>query len=122
MANRVILESARLSISQPGFDVLTAGPSNMIFDSRFGEYGGVFMTGHATGYTITIPFGRTLPRAPVVWAAGRSGSTWVQVGYYEGDHNSPNGISCGATTTEAIIYNMGGHDLIRYAIFNIGAS
>ena len=52
MANRVVLDSTRLSISQPGFDVLTAGPSNMIFDSRFGEYGGVFMTGHATGYGV----------------------------------------------------------------------
>ncbi|MNR96418.1 hypothetical protein D3C72_275730 [compost metagenome] len=120
MANRVVMDAGRISVSAPGFDVLSASAANMIFDSRSAEYGAVFMTGQATGYSITIPFGRTLPRVPVVWAAGRSGGTWHQLGWIESTDFSAQGIDAGATNTAAYIDNVSGYDLVRYVVFTIG--
>lgn len=124
MANRVVLDNSRLSISMPGYDVLTASVGDMIFDSRYGEFGGVVMTGTATGQELTIPFGRTLPRVPIVWVAYQFGQLTQQMGSVSERHNgnsSSGGSGAAATTTELKIFNYGG-GAVRYIVFSVGST
>lgn len=124
MANRILLDNQRLSISLPGYDVLTTSISNMIFDSRYGEFSGVIMTGTTSGANVTIPFGRTLPRVPVVWVAtDRGGGVYTQQGIEvsTANTNSNGGITAYATNSEMKISNTYS-GTIRYIVFSVGAT
>lgn len=126
MANRILLNTERFAVSIPGQNVLTATPTNLIFDSKLGEFGGVFMTGTLTGSgQKIINFGRTLAKAPVIWCMARKAgtSTWYGLGSIYADGYGADGVNleAGTTTTQARIYGEG-CDLIRYVIFTIGAS
>lgn len=60
---------AALKVSLPGFDVLTAGPSQLAFDANW-QRRTVYRRAHGvvmTGGSLRVSFGETLPRPPQVY-------------------------------------------------------
>ncbi|MBC2806646.1 hypothetical protein C3Y94_026190 [Rhizobium ruizarguesonis] len=67
MANRVLLNTSGLKVSEPGFDVLTAGNANLQFSSDWSALtlllaGGVNVPASTSQ---TVFFGRTFIRTPI---------------------------------------------------------
>jgi hypothetical protein len=80
MVNRVTTKlndgTYGLFISKPGFDVLTADPIDLTFDSREDYLGAIHQTGTATrGQTVTFP---SLGYIPMVFVTIRTGSVTAE--------------------------------------------
>lgn len=68
MANRIVMDVTGIKVSKPGFDVLTAGPNNLIFDMNnvFGVYySSVVSVPNVSGTDYSFPY-PVLPSIPVI--------------------------------------------------------
>lgn len=89
MTRRVLLNSSGLKISQPGADVLTAGPAQLQFSSDFsslslymqGDYSLSWsVAGNIGSHVGFIPFGKTFVSPPSVWLYQVGGGYLVPLG------------------------------------------
>ncbi|MBX4911376.1 hypothetical protein HJA82_29120 [Rhizobium bangladeshense] len=117
MVNRVLLDTNRLKISRPGFDVLTATQAQLLFNSDYNT-AAIYMRGTTStqGNIVTIPFGTTFPARPNVdlWCINTDvlDPNWVMLGQLlEAQHTVPRAgsyIDASWSTSSLQVWSNGG--------------
>ncbi|AGC36065.1 hypothetical protein B7L88_gp021 [Rhizobium phage RHEph10] len=77
MVNRVLLDTNRLKVSRPGFDVLTATFAQLSFNSDFSA-AAIYARGSTStqGNVVTIPFGKTFAARPNIDVLAKNPDLW----------------------------------------------
>ncbi|QIG69092.1 hypothetical protein EVB78_059 [Rhizobium phage RHph_N1_15] len=77
MVNRVLLDTNRLKISRPGFDVLTATFAQLSFNSDFNA-AAIYSRGSTStqGNVVTISFGKTFAARPNIDILAANPDLW----------------------------------------------